>query len=285
MTIRLIAFLIMLVVTISSCNKSNSTPDNFDAAAQALIDDDILVEYLQTHYYIPAGTNESFGSIDTILKNETPLFSQVETENIIHKSINYKLYYLMIDPGKNDSPSRYDRVFVKYRGFLLDSTKFDEITNFNTLKSWLSLPDVVQGWKYGFTHFKSGDNVTQQGEPITLENTGKGVLFFPSGLGYENFGRGTIPVNAPLVFHIELGQVEIGDADSDSVKNKDEDLNGDGEVSDDNTDNDSLPNYLDFDDDNDGTLTINEDANGDGDPTNDDTDGDGLPDYLDPDNS
>ncbi len=41
-------------------------------------------------------------------------------------------------------------------------------------------------------------------------------------------------------------------------------------------------NYRDIDDDGDGINTEDEDANGDGDPTNDDTDGDGIPDYLDP---
>ncbi|KPM30268.1 Thrombospondin type 3 repeat-containing protein [Croceitalea dokdonensis DOKDO 023] len=41
-------------------------------------------------------------------------------------------------------------------------------------------------------------------------------------------------------------------------------------------------NYRDFDDDGDGIDTPDEDMDGDGDPTNDDTDGDGTPDYLDP---
>ncbi|MCL6267965.1 gliding motility-associated C-terminal domain-containing protein [Flagellimonas myxillae] len=42
-------------------------------------------------------------------------------------------------------------------------------------------------------------------------------------------------------------------------------------------------NYRDLDDDGDGIDTPDEDADGDGDPTNDDTDDDGTPDYLDPD--
>jgi gliding motility-associated-like protein len=42
-------------------------------------------------------------------------------------------------------------------------------------------------------------------------------------------------------------------------------------------------NYRDLDDDGDGIDTPDEDIDGDGDPTNDDTDGDGVPDYLDPD--
>jgi hypothetical protein len=41
-------------------------------------------------------------------------------------------------------------------------------------------------------------------------------------------------------------------------------------------------NYRDLDDDGDGINTPDEDADADGDPTNDDTDNDGTPDYLDP---
>ena len=44
-------------------------------------------------------------------------------------------------------------------------------------------------------------------------------------------------------------------------------------------------NYRDIDDDGDGINTPDEDINGDGDPTNDDADGDGTPDFLDPDDT
>lgn len=46
------------------------------------------------------------------------------------------------------------------------------------------------------------------------------------------------------------------------------------------TDQDGIPNYLDNDDDGDGILTIDEDLNGDLDPTNDFTDPNVGPDYL-----
>jgi hypothetical protein len=49
------------------------------------------------------------------------------------------------------------------------------------------------------------------------------------------------------------------------------------------TDGDGTINANDPDDDGDGISTVDEDVNGDGDPTNDDTDGDGIPNYLDPD--
>lgn len=46
------------------------------------------------------------------------------------------------------------------------------------------------------------------------------------------------------------------------------------------TDSDSIPNYLDNDDDGDGVLTSLEDYNQDGNPANDDTNSNGMPDYL-----
>ncbi|MGB3468837.1 MAG: hypothetical protein WBA74_26365, partial [Cyclobacteriaceae bacterium] len=75
------------------------------------------------------------------------------------------------------------------------------------------------------------------------------------------------------------------DDDNDGVPTKSEDLNGNGHPKDDDTDNDGIPNYLDIDDDGDGINTLNEDDNGDGDPTNDDSDRDNIPNYLDNDNS
>ncbi|WP_418638481.1 T9SS type A sorting domain-containing protein [Winogradskyella sp.] len=46
------------------------------------------------------------------------------------------------------------------------------------------------------------------------------------------------------------------------------------------TDNDLVENYLDDDDDGDGVLTIDEDYNNNGDPTDDDTNNNMIPDYL-----
>ena len=60
-------------------------------------------------------------------------------------------------------------------------------------------------------------------------------------------------------------------------------MNGNGNVFDDNTDGDDLPDFFDVDDDGDGALTRFEDVDNDGDPTNDDTDNDGIPNYLDAD--
>ena len=290
MKFKNLVVLFTVIIALVACNNDDdSGSNNFDGAAQAIIDDETLIEYLQTHYYIPADENEDFGNIDTIVNGETSLLSQVTIQNITEDDIDYKLYYLMLNEGADENPTRYDSVFVKYRGFRLDSTKFDENTSFNNSRAWLDLINVIDGWKYGFPNFKSGINMSQVGEPITIENTGKGVLFFPSGLAYGNDGT-NVGVedgfeNESLLFHIELGLVVRSDHDNDGVLTINEDLNGDGEldVDNDDTDGDGIPDYFDADDDGDGILTRDEDTDEDGDPTNDDTDGDGIPNYLDAD--
>ncbi len=72
------------------------------------------------------------------------------------------------------------------------------------------------------------------------------------------------------------------DDDGDSILTRNEDIDGDGDPQNDDTDEDQIPNYLDEDDDNDGVLTIEEDANGNLDLFDDDTDGDEIPNFLDP---
>ncbi|MDJ0644635.1 MAG: peptidylprolyl isomerase [Flavobacteriaceae bacterium] len=275
---------LFFIVLSCSDDDDGSTVDDFDAAAQALIDDEKLVEYLQSHHYIPPQNGDVFGVIDTILAGEsvTPLFDEVITEEITENDINYKLYYLVNNSGKNNTPTRADSVLVNYRGLLLDNTQFDERLSY----TWLSLANVIRGWQYGFEFFKDGDNTTPPNEPLQFSDTGNGILFFPSGLGYGNFGTTGIDPNEPLLFFINLGLVVRADHDNDSILSIYEDVDNDGNVNNDDSDEDNVQNYFDIDDDGDGTLTRDEnpDPNGDGNPDDAlDTDGDGIPDYLDPD--
>lgn len=72
--------------------------------------------------------------------------------------------------------------------------------------------------------------------------------------------------------------------DGDGIAAELEDINGNGDLKDDDTDDDGLWDYIDEDDDGDNVATADEnpDPNGDGilDDAQD-TDGDGIPDYLD----
>lgn len=125
--------------------------------------------------------------------------------------------------------------------------------------------------------------------------------------------------NVAVDFELVLTSQPVTDSDNDTIPDLSEDLNGNGDLTDDDTDMDGIPNYLDNDDDGDGVptaletngvgargtnffyldtdgdgienyldndddgdglLTLDEDYNGNGDPTDDDTDGSGIPDFL-----
>ncbi|TPV32487.1 hypothetical protein FJ651_13075 [Paucihalobacter ruber] len=75
------------------------------------------------------------------------------------------------------------------------------------------------------------------------------------------------------------------DDDNDGIPAEFEDVNGNGNLFDDDSDNDGIPNFLDVDDDGDNVLTRDEltpnTLNTDPRINPLDTDGDGIPDYLD----
>lgn len=75
--------------------------------------------------------------------------------------------------------------------------------------------------------------------------------------------------------------VFFADGDGDTIPDYLEDVNNNGDLTDDDTDEDNLANFLDPDDDGDGILTKDEDANGNGNLFDDDSDGDGIVDFLD----
>lgn len=277
MKIKHLVLFSLLLIAIFSCDDDNTfTP--YDYAGQALIDDADLIEYMETHYY-----NEALDSIKEVTNGETPFYDMVETQVIVDNDVTYNLYYIVSEQGVGYQPTKVDDVLTTYRGNLLDGFIFDKRESITTGNPWFNLTAVIKGWSYGFTHFKGGENISEPEMPLEFENIGKGFLFIPSGLAYAGGGQASIPPGSPLVFTVGLHFAVESDHDNDTVSTNDEDLDSDGDVSNDNTDGDLLPNYVDSDDDNDGILTKDEDANGDGDPTNDDSDEDGIPDYLDAD--
>jgi len=79
----------------------------------------------------------------------------------------------------------------------------------------------------------------------------------------------------------QMSCTDLADTDGDNVFDINEDLNGNNNLDDDDTDGDGIPNYQDEDDDGDGVNTADEDYDNDGNPMNEDSDGDQIPDYLD----
>ena len=102
----------------------------------------------------------------------------------------------------------------------------------------------------------------------------------PSALGYYSSISNSIPAYSPLIFSVNLHRVNQSDHDRDGILSIHEDIDGDGNPLNDDTDGDGLPNMNDFDDDGDGVPTLDE-LDKDNDGIFDDFNNDGTPDYLD----
>ncbi|MEM9001349.1 MAG: FKBP-type peptidyl-prolyl cis-trans isomerase [Bacteroidota bacterium] len=315
-------FLVFFAVLFFSCGSDDNL--NVEVVPPLLLgdvaieDDAEIREFLQTHFYNyeefqspPAGFDFKI-KIDTISgenQDKTPLIDQVSSAVINVSSSEFNLreeeediphtyYYLSARDGINENPTVADSVFVRYEGTLLDGTAFDAALN-NPV--WFDLARIqgplqgFRGFAEGVPNFKPGGATT--GNPdgtVSVEEYGVGWMIFPSGLGSFNSPTGSIPAYSPLIFAVDLYTINTTDHDNDGIPSILEDIDGNGFLYDDNTDEEDeleagfLPavNFLDIDDDEDGTNTRDEIIiDGDGNITFPDTDGDGVPDYLDKDNS
>ena len=287
-----------------------------DRTEQQVIDNDSLVSYLQSHY-VDASllSNNPTISFTEININQLPddgelpnpnqnslLIDIVETLTTTYFDVEYEYYILKINQGGSEnSPNFSDKVRVSYEGTLMDDTVFDS----SSTPVDFDLTSTIAGWGRVLPEFNiAEDFVINSDGTVTYNNPGIGIMFLPSGLGYYSAAAGSVPVYSNLIFKFKVFQSELNDHDFDNVPSHLEDINGDYDLTNDNSDDDTFADFIDSDDDNDGTLTIDEDLEpdsdltvdrdgdgdptndiGDGDPTNDDTDGDGIPNYLDPDDT
>jgi len=293
---KFIFYNFFLILVIYSCSKDSSSIEEIpanDIGPQYVLENDSIVEFLQTHFYNYkdfenlSSNNTVELLIDTIFGDnidKISLFDQVSTlsidiEDDNNEMISHNMYYIINREGNGDSPTVADSVFVAYKGMTLGNTTFDNRKN----PTWLDNTTVVRGFKEFTALLKRGDISTNNDGTYLLSNYGIGMAIMPSALGYYNNSTISIPAYSPLIFQINLTTYNSTDHDHDGINSIYEDLNGDHIFSNDDTDEDNLPNYRDADDDGDGVLTIDEyDADGDG--VVDDSDGDGIPDYLDNDN-
>ncbi|WP_051197461.1 FKBP-type peptidyl-prolyl cis-trans isomerase [Flavobacterium soli] len=291
---RLYFILLLTSVVLFSCNKdddkSSSVPPR-DYTEQYTADIDSIEKYLKTHYLEPV---EVDNRLDVIIKpipspnpegfvsiwdnTEFPLQSKIFKSDLRNSSlvdgriedpVDYKVYYLMLQEGIGQQATTTDSTFVSYRGWTLaDNSQFD-ISN---VPAWFTFPSITEGENQFisgvrlFTSLlKAGTaDLNQETGEITYTGYGAGVVFIPSGIAYFNRPSGTIPSYAPLGFTIRLHTIRERDHDRDGVMTKYEDLNGDGDPFNDDTDGDGLPDFLDVDDDDDDYLTRIEIRDADG---------------------
>lgn len=99
-------------------------------------------------------------------------------------------FYDIISAGTGTvTPTVCSNVTVRYTGYLLNATKFDESLGGTTFP----LGQLIVGWQKGLPLIKKGGTI---------------FLYIPPSLGYGNVAVGSIPANSYLIFSIELFDVQ-----------------------------------------------------------------------------
>lgn len=102
------------------------------------------------------------------------------------------LQYQVVKEGRGEKPSLSDRVKVHYHGMLTDGSIFDSSVDRGEPIT-LGVGDVIKGWT----------------EALQLMPVGsKWILYIPYELGYGSESAGKIPPFSPLVFEVELLDIE-----------------------------------------------------------------------------
>lgn len=328
-----ITLLSIIFIGLFSCKKDDNTVTQeyiIPYAEQAPIDDAALVVFLTSHYYneeefdnaasipgfnydIEFSEDSSVLGIDTngdgtgdlnptTTYNRTPLINLVDTKIIEVQGVDHNLYLLKVrDNDALATPKFCDSTFLSYKGMSIEKDIFDGQVH----PIWLDLSQTVKGFSESVSELNVATSFVDNGNgTFTYSEFGVGAVFMPSALGYYSAPPTVLTQYAPLIFTLKNMGYVITDHDQDNVPSYLEDINGDHDLTNEDTDGNNVYDFGDIDDDGDGILTKYEDLEpdtdllvdrdndgdptndiGDGDPTNDDTDLDGTPNYLDSDST
>lgn len=286
---------LFFAVALISCDKDDDEPEVVpprDRGEVELEDQAALQAYLETHFYNYeefANPSESFDyriRFDTINEansDKIPLIQSdlLETKTVTREDVDYTVYILKVREGAGEQPRFTDSTFVSYRGELMSRVMFDN----SVPPVWFDLVNTVTGFGQAMPEFRgaTGFEMNEDNTVNWNNDYGVGAVFMPSGLGYFNNPVPDIPSYSPLIFTFHLYGVNEADHDGDGIPSWMEDLNGDENIRNDDTDENRVPNYADSDDDGDRIPTRDEIIiNEDGSLEFPDTNGNGIPDYLDP---
>ncbi|WP_271394086.1 FKBP-type peptidyl-prolyl cis-trans isomerase [Aequorivita sinensis] len=292
-------FIAMLTITVSCKKDEDDGPEVIpprDRGEEAIRAQAEIEEFLETHFYNyedfqadPENFKLVFDTIAGDNASKTPLIEQVSYKEVIDAvdmDVKYKLYYLKVREGAGEQPNFSDYTINTYDGRFLNLELFDNsvIPVRFSLVDGPSSPGIIRGLQQAIIEFKGAGNIISNPDgTLSFEDYGIGAVFVPSGLGYYQYPpAGDLLPYDQLIFSFELFASEVADHDNDGIPSYMEDLNNNQILTDDDTDDNGVPNYLDNDDDGDGRLTEYEIEIIDGEIFFPDTNGNGIPDYLDP---
>lgn len=130
-----------------------------------------------------------YTSESKLVENIADIEAYLESNNLTAQKTSSNLYYIIETEGDGEHPNSSSTVQVRYRGYLLDGTVFDETIDEETTS--FSLSNLIPGW--------------QEGIPL-LSRGGRGKLFLPHTLGYGASPPSSSPIEpyGVIAFDIEL---------------------------------------------------------------------------------
>ncbi len=259
-----------------------------DFAEQNVIDDKKIINFLKYNYVEVINNPGAANDQDVVVKEllfgntATRIFDMpnLKTIDVTANGITYKVYFLQLREGSGERPCNVDNVFMSYSGQVIQELAtagpvFDFSTNPQTFLPFFGNNAVIRGFSEILPQFKTAIISKAADGSNVYNDFGAGIMFIPSGLAYYNVKRGdNIPEYSPLMFKFKLFNLARTDQDNDGIPSYLEDIKGvdndtaDGYVykalqvlengvlinkyiSDDDTDNDGIPDFVDVDDDND----------------------------------
>ena len=276
-------YFILLIASIAlfSCHKDDAVAPPRDRSQQYSSDIDSIEKYLHNHYIkhvtvngepdveidsIPAGgsqtsiwDNTEFPLQFKIVKNDVRKTYSVDGKS--DDAVEYKMYYLVINQGGGQKPTTIDSTFTSYKGWTLNDNVFDA----RDTPLWSTYPAnpkineiaLISGYRQFLPELKTATaSAIGEDGSVTFTNSGVGIVFIPSGLGYFDVAKPFIGPYSPLVFKIMLQSLRYRDHDRDGILAKDEIYNGETDYFNQDTDKDNIPDFLDIDDDGDGYSTL-----------------------------
>jgi len=132
-------------------------------------------------------------------QTEDDIIQYIEDNNLNAMKSDLGVYYIIDEQGEGEKPDPDYYATVNYKGYLLDGSVFDE-TEEEGIE--FDLQQVITGFADGLTYFNEG---------------GKGTIIIPPSLAFGDYGTGSIPGGAVLIFDIEIIKVKSEETEDDIV--------------------------------------------------------------------
>jgi len=189
---------IVLFLLSLSCTKE----EGLTATEQSIADDAIIVEYLKTHKLDTLTTippNKINWTIEAAVEGDETLMEIVDSVvEYTFGGVPYKYYYIDVEVGSGVEATSNEILVADFNEYLLDERLISTSNNKDDAME-LDIATRIPGIRHGINVFFPGKVPEELNNYRNDTDTpGRGILFFPSGLGYKDIGNEEISPNQPL---------------------------------------------------------------------------------------